>query len=78
MRSAPKRSPDARPERKAPGTGAMKKKVRSAPGPSDQDVDPAVLEFVQAIDRYKRDHSRPFPNWSEVLQILKGLGYRKG
>lgn len=34
-----------------------------------------VLEFITAIDEYKRVHQRPFPTWSEVLEILKGLGY---
>ncbi|MCY3003406.1 MAG: hypothetical protein NTV21_16550 [Planctomycetota bacterium] len=37
-----------------------------------------VLEFVNAIDTYKRDKGRQFPAWSEVLQIVKSLGYRKG
>ena len=36
-----------------------------------------VLEFIQAIDDYKRLHNRPFPNWSEVLDVLKTLGYEK-
>jgi len=36
-----------------------------------------VLEFIQAIDDYKRLHNRPFPNWSEVLEVLKTLGYEK-
>ena len=36
-----------------------------------------VLEFITAIDEYKRVHGRQFPNWSEVLEILKELGYSK-
>lgn len=36
-----------------------------------------VLEFITAIDEYKRIHGRPFPSWSEVLEILKSLGYEK-
>lgn len=36
-----------------------------------------VLEFIHAIDAYKRTHQRPFPNWSEVLEILKSLGYSR-
>ena len=36
-----------------------------------------VLEFIQAMDDYKRLHNRPFPNWSEVLDVLKMLGYEK-
>lgn len=38
---------------------------------------PEVLEFIQAIDDYKRLHGRPFPNWSEVLDIVKQLGYER-
>jgi hypothetical protein len=36
-----------------------------------------VLEFIQAINDYKRLNSRPFPNWSEVLDVVKALGYGK-
>jgi hypothetical protein len=35
------------------------------------------IEFVRAIDRYKRKFNRPFPTWSEVLAIVKELGYTK-
>lgn len=35
------------------------------------------VEFIRAIDRYKRKFSRPFPSWSEVLLIVKQLGYTK-
>ena len=32
---------------------------------------------MKAIDQYKRDNRRPFPTWSEVLEVLRALGYRK-
>ena len=35
------------------------------------------FEFIMAIDEYKRANSRPFPTWTEVLEIIKALGYRK-
>jgi hypothetical protein len=35
------------------------------------------IEFVRAIDQYKRKFNRPFPTWSEVLAIVKELGYTK-
>lgn len=35
------------------------------------------FEFLMAIDDYKRDNDRPFPTWTEVLEIIKALGYRK-
>lgn len=44
--------------------------------PSERD-DAATLEFLRAIDEHKRKTGRNFPSWSEVLDIILGLGYRK-
>jgi hypothetical protein len=35
------------------------------------------FEFLMAIDQYKRVNARPFPTWTEVLEVIKALGYRK-
>lgn len=35
------------------------------------------FEFLMAIDQYKRANQRPFPTWTEVLEIIVALGYRK-
>jgi hypothetical protein len=35
------------------------------------------FEFVMAIDEYKRANARPFPTWTEVLEVIKALGYRR-
>ncbi len=35
------------------------------------------FEFLQAVNEYKKVNSRPFPSWSEVLDIVKAMGYRK-
>ena len=35
------------------------------------------FEFLMAIDEYKRANQRPFPTWTEVLEVIKALGYRK-
>ena len=35
------------------------------------------FEFVMAMDEYKRVNKRPFPGWTEVLEVIKYLGYRK-
>ncbi len=35
------------------------------------------LEFLKAIEEYKRVNARPFPTWTEVLDIVLYLGYRK-
>jgi hypothetical protein len=35
------------------------------------------FEFLMAINEYKKTNSRPFPTWTEVLEVIKALGYRK-
>jgi hypothetical protein len=35
------------------------------------------FEFLLAIDEYKKKNARPFPTWTEVLEVIKALGYRK-
>jgi len=35
------------------------------------------IEFVKAMDEYKRKNKRPFPMWSEILFVIKSLGYMK-
>jgi hypothetical protein len=33
--------------------------------------------FIKAIDAYKRVNQKPFPTWTEVLEVIRKLGYRK-
>jgi hypothetical protein len=35
------------------------------------------FEFLMAIQEYKRVNAKPFPTWTEVLEVIKALGYRK-
>ena len=50
---------------------------RSA-GPVNPDsMSAEVIEFITAVDEYKRKRGRPFPSWSEILEVVKQLGYRK-
>lgn len=37
----------------------------------------AELEFMQAMHEYKQSSGRMFPTWSEVLEVLRSLGYDK-
>lgn len=59
---------------------------RRQPGERRRQVDPTTCErdyndeeiiFMKAMDQYKRDNRRPFPTWSEVLEVLRALGYRR-
>jgi hypothetical protein len=34
-------------------------------------------DFIQAVDEYKRVNRRPFPSWTEILDIVLYLGYRR-
>lgn len=47
------------------------------PTTCERDYTEEETEFMKAMDRYKRDNRRPFPTWSEVLEVLRALGYRK-
>ena len=35
------------------------------------------LEFMDAMHRYKMSSGRMFPTWSEVLEVVKDLGYHR-
>jgi len=61
-------------------------KDRRQLGERRRQVDPTTCEkdysdeeiiFMKAMDQYKRANRRPFPTWSEVLEVLRALGYRK-
>lgn len=33
--------------------------------------------FIQAVNEYKSVNGKPFPTWTEILDIVLALGYRK-
>jgi len=35
------------------------------------------MEFMLAMNEYKQQSGRMFPTWSEVLEVLRSLGYEK-
>ena len=47
------------------------------PTTCERDYSEEEIAFMKAMDQYKRDNRRPFPTWSEVLEVLRSLGYRK-
>src|SRR5919201_3212753 len=47
------------------------------PTTCERDYTDEEIVFMKAMDQYKRDNRRPFPTWSEVLEVLRALGYRK-
>ena len=47
------------------------------PTTSERDYNIDEVDFMKAMDQYKRDNRRPFPTWSETLEVLRAIGYRK-
>ena len=47
------------------------------PTTCERDYNNEEIEFMKAMDQYKRENRRPFPTWSEVLEVLRAIGYRK-
>ena len=47
------------------------------PTTCERDYTDEEISFMKAMDQYKRANRRPFPTWSEVLEVLRSLGYRK-
>ena len=66
-----------------PGTGLERRRgpgrrrtdfTRSA---EEGQMTPEQFLFVAAIDAYKRVNHVPYPTWTQVLEVIRKLGYRK-
>lgn len=55
----------------------MDRRRQIDPTTCERDYSDEQIEFMRAMDDYKRKSGRPFPTWSEVLEVLLSLGYRK-
>jgi hypothetical protein len=47
------------------------------PTTCERDYTDDEVEFMRALEQYKRTSGRMFPTCSEVLEVLRGLGYEK-
>jgi hypothetical protein len=47
------------------------------PTTCERDYSPEEIEFMHAMDAYKRTSGRMFPTCSEILEVLRGLGYTR-
>ena len=59
--------------RRGPGRRRSEER-RSA---EEGEMNPEQFEFVMALNEYKKVNKRPFPTWTEVLDVIHALGYRK-
>jgi hypothetical protein len=85
-RNADRRGGDRRKRNVPVAVDRRSGKDRRQQGERRRQIDPTTCErdytddeisFMKAMDQYKRDNRRPFPTWSEVLEVLRALGYRK-
>lgn len=54
-----------------------REKGRGNPLTTDYEYDADEWEFIQAVEKYKKEKKRPFPSFAELLGVAKGLGYKK-
>jgi hypothetical protein len=47
------------------------------PTTCERDYSPDEVEFMNAMNDYKRKSGRMFPTCSEILEVIRGLGYSK-
>ena len=47
------------------------------PTTCERDYSDAEVEFMNAMDEYKRTSGRMFPTCSEILEVIRDLGYEK-
>ena len=59
--------------RRGPGRRRSNARRSAEEGEMDEDQ----FEFIMAIEDYKKANGRPFPSFTEILEIAKALGYRK-
>jgi hypothetical protein len=62
-------------------TGMERRKVQRRrqidPTTCERDYSDAEVEFMRAMDDYKRANGRMFPTCSEILEVIAQLGYEK-
>lgn len=47
------------------------------PTTCERDYTPDEIDFMRAMDDYKHSSGRMFPTCSEILEVVKSLGYTK-
>jgi hypothetical protein len=53
------------------------KRKQIDPTTCERDYTADELEFMQALERYKKSSGRKFPTCSEILEVVRSLGYQR-
>ena len=65
------------PERRTSPRRIVERRRMIDPTTCERDYSLDEVEFMKAMDEYKRKSGRMFPTWSEVLEVVRDLGYSK-
>lgn len=63
-------------ERRATPRRKAERRRQIDPTTCERDYSDDEILFMRAMDDYKRRSGRQFPTWSEVLEVIRSLGYR--
>ena len=58
-------------ERRVSERRKVERRRQIDPTTCERDYQPEEIEFMKAMDDYKRRSGRQFPTWSEVLEVLR-------
>ena len=61
----------------APAVERRKRRRQIDPTTCEREYTDAEVQFMHAMDEYKRASGRMFPTCSEILEVLNKLGYRQ-
>ena len=83
-RRSKERRDDEQPRRRKPAAGPklerrqkVSRRRQIDPTTCERDYTDQEVEFMNALDDYKRKSGRMFPTCSEVLEVIQSLGYVK-
>ena len=75
--------PDRRSDDRRDDTGLERRRGPGRRRPDDRrvaeegEMNSEQFEFVMAIETYKKVNHRLYPTWTEILEVVQQLGYRK-
>src|SRR5712691_6052896 len=64
-------------ERRQESRRKVERRRQIDPTTCERDYSDNEVQFMSAMDTYKRRSGRAFPTWSEVLEVIHSLGYFK-
>ena len=69
--------PEGRGTKAGAGRGTEARGTTGAPEAGGADMTEAERDLMRAMQEYKQRSGRMFPTWSEILEVLRDLGYEK-